>query len=97
MRTSARSAASLLLAVAAAAALDTSARAAAQPADVDASGASPAPPVIRTIDGIWNAYVPPNAFVPRSPVGTFAEPFLPTTSQMRDFFGFIQQIRPPAG
>ena len=52
-----------------------------------------------TFDRIWSQYVPPNSIVPQNPAGAFdqfIEPFIPTTTQARDFFGFIQQFRPPA-
>jgi len=44
---------------------------------------------------MWNQYVVPNAPVVPSPVGTF-EQLIPTTTQVRDFFAFIQQFRGPA-
>ena len=104
MSTSARAAAPLLLAVSAAAAWGigiAAAPAVADPGDPPGAagsdvGASSVPPVFGIIDGMWNARVRPNAIVPQSPLGTFAQQFIPSTSQIRDFFGFIQQFRPPA-
>ncbi|MEO3758545.1 hypothetical protein ABGB19_09720 [Mycobacterium sp. B14F4] len=56
-------------------------------------------PVIGSVDGMWNQFVPPNAIVPWSPVAAFeqfVEPFIPTTTQVSDFGRFIQQWRSPA-
>jgi hypothetical protein len=91
MSTSARSAAALILA--AAWAIGIAAPALAAPDE--SAGAAPMPPVITTIDGILNNFIPPNAIVPRSPISTFTEPFIPTNEQVRGFFGFIQQMRGP--
>jgi len=66
----------------------------AAPADTN-----PVPPVVSTIDGIWNQHVPPDAFGllgPTDAFGRFVEPFVPTTTELRDFFGRLQQFRPPA-
>ena len=102
MRTSNRSAAPLLLAATAAAwAIGMAAAAPAlaepgNPADPSPDpAASAALPVVSVIDGMWNQYVAPNATVPPNLVDTF-EQFVPTTTQLRDFFGFIQQFRAPA-
>ena len=103
MSTPARAAAPLLLALSAATAwgigIATAAPAVADPGDSGAASSNPGgstvPPVITTIDGIWNARVRPNAIVPQSPVGTFVQQFMPSTGQIRNFFGFIQQFRPP--
>jgi len=107
MSTSARSAAPLFVAVTAAAAwgivIANAAPAVAAPGDsTDTSpinGNSTVLPVTSTIENIWNAYVPPNLVVPPSTPGTFdrlAEQFIPTTTEIRDFSGFVQQFRPSA-
>lgn len=112
MRKSARGvAASLPLAVAAAAAwgLATAAPAVADPGD--SADTSPAiadstalplmravDPVITRVDGIWAEFVPPNANVP-SPVAAFdqfVEPIIPTTAQIGDLGRFVEQFRPTA-
>jgi len=49
-------------------------------------------------DGIWNRFVPPNAGMPDNPAGTLegsAEPFIPTTTDIRNFGSLIQQFRAP--
>jgi len=112
MSTSARGvAASLLLAVAAAAwGLAAAAPALAEPEDsaeispaITDSTALPlmraVDPVMARVDGIWNQFVPPNAIVPWSPVAAFeqfVQPYVPTTTQVGDFGRFIQQWRSPA-
>jgi hypothetical protein len=56
-------------------------------------------PVVTTVDGAWNQFVPPNAIVPFSPAGAFEQfvaPFIPTTTQVGDFGRFFQQFRSPA-
>jgi hypothetical protein len=104
MSTSARAAAPLLLAVSAVAAcgigIATATPAVAEPGDPSGAassdaGASTVPPVIDILDGMWNADVRPNAIVPRSPLAPFVQRFMPSTGQVRDFFGFLQQFRPP--
>lgn len=55
-------------------------------------------PAASVVEGMWREYVPANA-VPQGPIGQvdqLIEQFLPTTTQVRDFFVFIQQFRPPA-
>jgi hypothetical protein len=104
--TSARSAALLFLAASAAAAWGiafAAAPAVAEPADSattdPTTGDSTILPVTSVVEGIWNQYVPPNAAVLPSPIGPvdqFVAQFVPTTGQVRDFFAFIQQFRPPA-
>jgi hypothetical protein len=106
MSTSARSAASLLLAAGAAAACAigfAAAPAAAEPEDSTSigttTGDSTVLPVTSVIEGIWSEYIPPNAGAPSSPIGPVdqvIERFIPTNTQVRDFFAFIQQFRPPA-
>ena len=57
------------------------------------------PPVVNTIEGMWNTYVPANVIPPPRQAGSwrrFAEQFIPTSEQVRDFFGIIQEFRPPA-
>jgi hypothetical protein len=105
MSSSPRSAAPLILAlttsVAWAIGVATAAPVVAAPGDSSIDNSSPngastsVPPVIGVIDGVWNQYVVPNAPVAPSQIGTF-EQFLPTTTQVRDFFSFIQQFRGPA-
>ena len=102
---------SLLLSIAVAAwGLAAAARAVAEPGD--SADTSPAiadstalpllravDPVITTVDGLWNQFVPPNVIVPSSPAAAFeqfVEPFIPTTTQVGDFGRFIQQYRSPA-
>lgn len=104
MATAIRSAAKLLLVATAAAgwALGVAATpAAAEPVDPDFTGppvdGSEVLPVVGVIDGMWREYVPPNA-VPPGPTGQInqlIEQFVPTTTQVRDFFAFIQQFRSP--
>ena len=56
-------------------------------------------PVIATVDGVWNQFVPPNAIAPFSPVAAFEQfvaPVIPTATQVGDFGRFIQQFRSPA-
>jgi hypothetical protein len=106
MSTSARSAAPLLLAASAAAAWGigfAAAPAVAEPTDSTTigptTGDSTVLPVTGVIDGIWSEYASPNAGVLPSPIGPvdhLVEQFVPTTTQVRDFFAFIQQFRPPA-
>jgi hypothetical protein len=106
MSTSARSAAPLLLAASAAAAWGigfAAAPAVAEPADSTTigptTGDSTVLPVTSVIEGIWSEYVPPNAGMLPSPIGPVdqvIQQFVPTTTQVRDFFAFIQQFRPPA-
>jgi len=106
MRTSARSAAPLLLAAGAAAAWGigfAAAPAVAEPADSTTigptTGDSTVLPVISVIEGIWSEYLPPNAVVLPGPIGSVdraVEQFVPTTTQVRDFFASVQQFRPPA-
>ncbi|WP_156425378.1 MULTISPECIES: hypothetical protein [unclassified Mycobacterium] len=50
------------------------------------------------LEGMWKEYVPPNAMSP-DPIGSadrFVEQFVPTTTQIRDFFVFLEQFRPLA-
>jgi hypothetical protein len=47
-----------------------------------------------TVGGMGNQFIPPDAPRP-NPVGMF-EQFVPTTTQFRDFFGFIHHFRLPA-
>jgi hypothetical protein len=106
MSTSARSAAPLLLAASAAAAWGigfAAAPAGAEPADSTTigptTGDSTVLPVTSVIEGILSEYVSPNAGLLPSPIGPVdqvIEQFVPTTTQVRDFFVFIQQFRPPA-
>ena len=111
MSRSARSVVSSLLAIAAVAwGLSTAAPAIAEPAD--SANTSPAiadstalpvmravDPVITRVDAIWNQFIPPNAIVPSSPAAMleqFIAPFIPTTTQVRDFAPLIQQFGSPA-
>src|SRR4051812_37364342 len=78
MGTSARNAAPIILAAAAAVAwgIVTAAPAVAEPGDSGATsptvGDSPVLPIpISTIDRLWNQFVPPNPLVPQSPVATY--------------------------
>jgi hypothetical protein len=105
MSTSARSAAPLLLAASAAAwgIGFAAAPAVAEPADSTTigptTGDSTVLPVTSVIEGILSEYMSPNAGVLPSPIGPVdqvIEQFVPTTTQVRDFFVFIQQFRPPA-
>jgi hypothetical protein len=106
MSASARSAVPLFLAASAAAAWGigfAAAPAVAEPTDSTTIGPtigdSTVLPVTGVIEGIWSEYAPPHAGVlPSSigPVDQAVEQFVPTTTQVRDFFAFIQQFRPPA-
>lgn len=106
MVTSARTATRLLLAGTAATACAFGvaiASAAAEPPDSDFTGptfgGSDVPPVVGVIDGMWREYVPADT-VPPGTIGQIdqlIDQFVPTTTQVRDFFSFIQQFRPPAG
>jgi hypothetical protein len=106
MSTSARSAAPLLLAAIAAAAWAigfAAAPAVAEPADSTTIGPATSDstvlPVTSVIQGLWSDYVPANAAELPSPIGPVdqvIERFAPTTTQVRDFFAFVQQFRPPA-
>jgi ABC-type phosphate transport system substrate-binding protein len=112
MSTSARGIApSVFLAIAAAAwGLAAAAPAVAEPGDsadtnptIAGSTALPlmraVDPVMARVDDIWNQFVPPNAIVPWSPAAAFeqfVEPFIPTTTQVGDVGGFLQQWRSPA-
>jgi hypothetical protein len=105
MSSSPRSVAPLVLAlttsVAWAIGIATAAPVVAAPGDSSTDNSSPngtstsVLPVIGVIDGMWNQYVVPNAPVAPSQVGRF-EQLIPTTTQVRDFFAFIQQFRGPA-
>lgn len=53
-------------------------------------------PVAGVLEGMWSEYVAPNAMSP-DPIGSadrFVEQFVPTTTQVRDFFAFLEQFRP---
>ncbi len=106
MNASARRAARLLLAAGAAAACGllglAAAPAGAEPADTapidPTTDQSNVLPVVGVIEGLAREYVSPDV-VPASPLGPvnqFVEQFVPTTSQIRDFFTFLQQSRAPA-
>ncbi|BBY42705.1 hypothetical protein [Mycolicibacterium celeriflavum] len=100
-----RSATKLLLAACAAAAswfCFSAVPAGAEPTDF----ATPGPtteesnvlPVADVLEGMWSEYVPPDAVSP-GPIGSadrFIEQFVPTTTQIRDFFVFLDQFRPLA-
>ncbi|WP_156426725.1 hypothetical protein [Mycobacterium sp. IS-3022] len=99
-----RSAAKLLLAACAAASslCFFAVPAAAEPTDFVAPGPttdeSTVLPVADVLEGMWKEYVPPNAVSP-DPIGSadrFVEQFVPTTTQIRDFFVFLEQFRPLA-
>ncbi|ULE31975.1 hypothetical protein [Mycobacterium sp. IDR2000157661] len=104
MLPSARSAARLLLAATASAALAFGVAvspAAAQPADSEFTGPTiggpDVLPVVGVLDGMWREYVPPNA-VPPATIGQIdglIDQFVPTTTEVRDFFGFLQQFPRP--
>jgi hypothetical protein len=103
MRMSARSAARLLLAAGAAAAWGigfAASPAVAEPANSTTigprNGDATVLPVTSVIEGVWNEYVPANAGVlpnPIGPVDQVIEQFVPTTTELRDFFAFVQQFR----
>lgn len=105
MNASGRRTSRLLVALFTAAAFGSvvvAAPAAAEPTDSGVTGpasdASDVLPVARVLEGMWSAYVPRDAAPPAhiGAVDQFFEQFVPTTTQVGDFFAFLQQFRPPA-
>jgi hypothetical protein len=102
MITSARSAVLLLLAASASATWGIgfgAAAAIAEPANSTTigptTGESTVLPLTSVIEGMWSEYVPSSARVLPNigPVDQVIEQFVPTTTQVRDFFTFVQQFR----
>ncbi|KUI33975.1 hypothetical protein AU197_04935 [Mycobacterium sp. IS-1590] len=77
--------------------------AAAQPTDVAPPGpsttASDVIPAVGVLEGMWQQYVPRNVAPPdqMGAVDRFFNEFVPTATQVSDFFTIIQQFRGPLG
>ena len=104
MSSSHRGAAPLLLALTSCAAwaigMASAAPVVAEPGDSSTADGSPIGPstsvlpVIGVIEGMWNQYVVPYAPVAPDQLGPL-EQLIPTTTQVSDFFAFIQRSRSP--
>ncbi|KUI11899.1 hypothetical protein AU193_01915 [Mycobacterium sp. GA-1285] len=64
-----------------------------------ATTASDVIPAVGVLEGMWRQYVPRTVAPPdqMGAVDRFFTEFVPTATEVSDFFGFIQQLRPPAG
>lgn len=63
------------------------------------TGASDMIPAVGVLEGMWRQYVPSNAAPPAQmgAVNRLFDEFVPTATQVSDFFTFIQQFRAPLG
>ncbi len=77
--------------------------AAAQPSDIAPPGPGPTAsdviPAVGVLEGMWQQYVPRNVAPPdqMGAVDRFFNDFVPTATQVSDFFTIIQQFRGPLG
>ncbi|UUO00361.1 hypothetical protein M4D79_15120 [Mycolicibacterium novocastrense] len=83
--------------------LSAAPQAAAQPADIAPPGpsttASDVIPAVGVLEGMWRQYVPRNMAPPdqMGAVDRFFNDFVPSATQVSDFFTVIQQFRGPLG
>lgn len=63
------------------------------------AGASDVIPAVGVLEGMWRQYVPRNVAPPdqMGAVDRFFNEFVPTATQVSDFFTVIQQFRGPLG